>query len=77
MERCEFSKNFRNSGSQWRLRVSLLFLNEMKDVQQSIEKGFSDLAKFAISSSLCSHIQSMFFFVVVLPFNSVSLDFVW
>ena len=49
----------------------------MKDVQQSIEKGFSDLAKFAISSSLCSHIQSMFFFVVVLPFNSVSLDFVW
>ena len=33
----------------------------MKDVQQSIEKGFSDLAKFAISSSLCSHIQSMFF----------------
>ena len=52
----------------------------MKDVQQSIEKGFSDLRSSLISSSLFLHIQLrsiMGFFMVVLPFNSVSLDFVW
>ena len=49
----------------------------MKDVQQSIEKGFSDLTRFAhIFFALFTLRSIMGFFMVVLPFNPVSLDFV-